>query len=38
MPAYKPDVLSDHDLQDLVAYLQTLRGAQPGAPGGANAH
>lgn len=37
MPAYKPDVLSDHDLRDIVAYLQTLRGARPSVPGGENA-
>lgn len=29
MPAYAPDVLSDRDLDDLLAYLHTLRGQQP---------
>ncbi len=29
MPAYTPDVLSDRDLNDLLAYLHTLRGQQP---------
>jgi putative heme-binding domain-containing protein len=29
MPAYGPDLLSDQDLQDLLAYLSSLRGAKP---------
>jgi len=29
MPAYRADVLNDKDLQDLVAYLQSLRAATP---------
>jgi hypothetical protein len=29
MPAYARDVLSDRDLDDLLAYLHTLRGQQP---------
>jgi putative heme-binding domain-containing protein len=29
MPAYGADVLNDRDLQDLVAYLQSLRAASP---------
>lgn len=29
MPAFGPDRLNDHDLDDLLAYLQTLRGFDP---------
>jgi mono/diheme cytochrome c family protein len=29
MPTYAPDRLSDADLDDLVAYLQTLRSSTP---------
>jgi mono/diheme cytochrome c family protein len=32
MPAFPPDRLSDRDLDDLVRYLQTLRGFDPAAP------
>jgi hypothetical protein len=29
MPEFGPDKLNDRDLQDLVAYLETLRGSAP---------
>ena len=32
MPAFPPDRLSDRDLDDLVRYLQTLRGFDPAVP------
>jgi cytochrome c oxidase cbb3-type subunit III len=32
MPAFGPDRLSDRDLDDLVRYLQTLRGFDPAVP------
>lgn len=34
MPAYGPNVLSDSDLQDLLAYLQSLRASTPPAEKG----
>jgi cytochrome c oxidase cbb3-type subunit 3 len=35
MPAYGPDTLGDRDLQDLVAYLQSLRAPSPAVEKGA---
>ena len=32
MPTFGPDRLSDSDLDDLVRYLQTLRGFDPAVP------